>query len=78
MVAEPALRIISVGQDRANRRGDDRGDLAAEVEDGAGGEQTALGEDYVCSNLHSSFGLCILKKKDLKPYIRAKAMPARM
>ncbi len=57
-----------------------------DVEDGRGSETAALGEDEVrrhpqvtlpCSP-YWSLGLCILEKKGLRPYMRAKKMPARM
>jgi hypothetical protein len=78
LVAEPAPGVIGVGQERGRSGGEDRRGLVADVEDGRGCEPAAPGEDEVCRRLHSSLGLCILKKKGRRPYMRAKKMPARM
>jgi hypothetical protein len=78
LVSEPALEVVCVREDRGRRRGQDRRGLVVDVDDSRGDQPAALGEDEVRCYPHSSLGLCILKKKGLKPYMRAKRMPARM
>jgi hypothetical protein len=80
LVTQPAPGVICVREDRGRRGGEDSRGFIVYVEDGRGSEPAALGEDQVGNDLHYywSLGLCILKKKGLKPYISAKKMPARM
>jgi hypothetical protein len=47
LVAEPALGVVGIREDRGRRCGEDRRGLVMDVEDGRGGEPTALGEDEV-------------------------------
>ena len=75
---DPAPRVVGVRED-AGRGGHEHGrGLVVDVEDGGGGEPATLGEDQVGGDPQTSLGLCILKKKGLRPCMRAKAMPARM
>ena len=88
LVSYPAPGVVGVREDRRRRYGQDCRGLVVDVEDGTGSDPAALGEyemrrylkaiTPLLSSGQPSLGLCILKKKGLRPCIRAKKMPARV
>ena len=53
-MAQPALRLVGVGEDGGRRGGEHGRGLVVDVEDGARGEPAALGEDKVSGYLQAS------------------------